>query len=154
MTCLLYASLTAYIIRQTKGDKDGDIKEGGKVKFELLCYDSQDGDVMLLDPNDRDEHRRTPQDLNGEEYFTNIPWGDEYTWEVEVAGNKEYLAGDYVVADLTDTSKKYSNPVTVAIDLGLPVKWAAFNLGADRPDQYGYYYLWGNSCLLYTSRCV
>lgn len=137
--------LTAYIIRQTKGDKDGDIKEGGKVKFRLLCYDELDGSVMKLDPDDEDEHRRTPQDLKGEEYFTNIPWGDEYTWEVEVAGDKEYLAGDYVVADLTDTSKKYSNPVTVAIDLGLPVKWAAFNLGADRPDQYGYYYVWGHS---------
>ncbi|MCM1332217.1 MAG: hypothetical protein NC248_06375 [Bacteroides sp.] len=137
--------LTAYIIRQTKGDKDGDIKEGGKVKFRLLCYDELDGLVIKLDLKDEDKHRRTDQDPEGKTYFTNIPWGDEYTWEVEVAGGKEYLAGDYVVADLTDTSKKYSNPVTVAIDLGLPVKWAAFNLGADRPDQYGYYYLWGNS---------
>lgn len=137
--------LTAYIIRQTKGDKDGDIKEGGKVKFRLLCYDELDGTTMKLAPEDGDEHRRTPQDPDGKTYFTNIPWGDEYTWEVEVAGNKEYLAGDYVVADLTDTSEEYSNPVTVAIDLGLPVKWAAFNLGADRPDQYGHYFLWGNS---------
>lgn len=137
--------LTAYIIRQTKGDKDGDIKEGGKVKFRLLCYDELDGTDMKLDPMDEDEHRHTPQYSNGVEYFTNIPWGDEYTWEVEVTGDKEYLAGDYVVADLTDTSEEYSKPVTVAIDLGLPVKWAAFNLGADKPDQYGHYFLWGNS---------
>lgn len=137
--------LTAYIIRQTKSDIDGKIEAGGKVKFELLCYDSLDGKHMELAEEDNDEYRHKYQDKEGKPYFLNIPWGDEYTWEVEVTEDKVYRAGDYVVADLTDTSKEYSNPVTVAIDLGLPVKWAAFNLGADRPDQYGYYYLWNNS---------
>ena len=128
--------LTAYIIRQTTDHKDGDIKAGGKVKFRLLCYDELDGEVMKLDPEDKADHRRTVQDPNGEAYFTNVPWGDEYTWEVELTDDKEYNAGDYVVADLTDKSKRYSYPL-VAIDLGLPVKWAAFNIGAFKPDDYG-----------------
>ena len=32
-----------------------------------------------------------------------------------------------------------------AIDLGLPsgTKWASFNMGADKPEESGYYYAWG-----------
>ncbi len=32
-----------------------------------------------------------------------------------------------------------------AVDLGLSVKWASFNLGARRPEQTGYYYKWGET---------
>lgn len=31
------------------------------------------------------------------------------------------------------------------IDLGLSVKWASFNLGASRPEEYGYRYAWGET---------
>lgn len=34
-------------------------------------------------------------------------------------------------------------PVPEAIDLGLSVKWASFNLGASAPEEYGNYYAWG-----------
>ena len=29
------------------------------------------------------------------------------------------------------------------VDLGLSVKWGAYNLGANKPEEYGYYYAWG-----------
>ena len=29
------------------------------------------------------------------------------------------------------------------VDLGLSVKWATCNVGADSPSDYGYYYAWG-----------
>lgn len=32
-----------------------------------------------------------------------------------------------------------------AVDLGLSVKWASFNLGASSPEQTGYYYKWGET---------
>lgn len=32
-----------------------------------------------------------------------------------------------------------------AIDLGLSVKWASFNLGASKPEEYGNYYCWGET---------
>lgn len=32
-----------------------------------------------------------------------------------------------------------------AIDLGLSVKWASFNLGATRPEEYGDYFAWGDT---------
>ena len=32
-----------------------------------------------------------------------------------------------------------------AVDLGLSVKWASFNLGATKPEEYGDYYAWGET---------
>ena len=32
-----------------------------------------------------------------------------------------------------------------AVDLGLSVKWASFNLGASTPEEYGLYYQWGDT---------
>ena len=36
-------------------------------------------------------------------------------------------------------------PLPEAVDLGLSVKWASFNLGASRPEAYGDYYAWGET---------
>ena len=38
-----------------------------------------------------------------------------------------------------------SIPVPEAVDLGLSVKWASFNLGASKPEEYGDYYAWGET---------
>ena len=38
-----------------------------------------------------------------------------------------------------------------AIDMGLSVKWASFNLGATRPEEYGDYYAWGETEPYYSS---
>ncbi|MBR6346244.1 MAG: hypothetical protein IKR69_02535 [Bacteroidales bacterium] len=46
----------------------------------------------------------------------------------------------------TDDNDKGTNatvPTPVAVDLGLSVKWASFNLGASAPEEYGDYYAWG-----------
>ena len=32
-----------------------------------------------------------------------------------------------------------------AVELGLSVKWAACNIGANRPEEYGYYFAWGET---------
>ncbi len=39
-----------------------------------------------------------------------------------------------------------SIPIPEAVDLGLPsgLKWASFNLGASKPEEYGDYYAWGD----------
>ena len=41
--------------------------------------------------------------------------------------------------------KEYSYIEPEAIDLGLSVKWASFNLGATSPEDYGYYFAWGET---------
>lgn len=38
-----------------------------------------------------------------------------------------------------------STPIPDAIDLGLSVKWASFNIGASTPEDYGDYYAWGET---------
>lgn len=44
-----------------------------------------------------------------------------------------------------DSVNSVFSPVPDAVDLGLPsgIKWATFNLGASRPEEYGDYYAWG-----------
>ena len=42
-------------------------------------------------------------------------------------------------------------PVPEAVDLGLSVKWASFNLGASKPEEYGDYYAWGETEPYYSS---
>lgn len=39
-----------------------------------------------------------------------------------------------------------------AVDLGLSVKWASFNLGATKPEEYGDYYAWGETEPYYSSQ--
>ena len=44
------------------------------------------------------------------------------------------------VSHLTDLGKTF-----VEVDLGLSVKWASFNLGATKPEEYGDYFAWGET---------
>lgn len=48
--------------------------------------------------------------------------------------------------DYVDFSEKTPSPTLTAgavVDLGLSVYWASCNLGAEKPDEYGGYYAWG-----------
>lgn len=44
-------------------------------------------------------------------------------------------------------------PLPEAVDLGLAsgVKWASFNIGASKPEEYGDYYTWGETITYYSS---
>lgn len=57
-------------------------------------------------------------------------------------------AGSAVITATTIDGDRYAEcTVTVvdpeAVDLGLSVKWASFNVGATKPEDYGDYYAWG-----------
>lgn len=50
--------------------------------------------------------------------------------------------------DYVDFSEKASGPTVSAgqvVDLGLSVYWASCNLGAEKPEEYGDYYAWGET---------
>lgn len=47
-------------------------------------------------------------------------------------------ADDVTVAEYTENGHGY-------VDLGLSVKWATCNVGADSPEDYGYYFAWGET---------
>ena len=70
---------------------------------------------------------------------------------VNVYKTAEYWS-DY--ADRIQAIPSSPIPVPEAIDLGLPsgLKWAAFNLGASKPEEYGDYYAWGETEPYYSSQ--
>lgn len=67
----------------------------------------------------------------------------------KISGDKEYLIAPYVKTIFGEFV--YGQMVTIqelepdAIDLGLSVKWARFNLGASSPEHFGDYYAWGET---------
>ena len=62
-------------------------------------------------------------------------------------------ASDGVHFATCDLTVREQAPVPEAIDLGLPsgLKWASFNLGASKPEEYGDYYAWGEIEPYYSS---
>lgn len=72
-------------------------------------------------------------------------------------------SGNYTLVDVTEhysnhkepfklkSIKGGSNPISVrivmpeAVDLGLSVKWASFNIGASKPEESGAFYAWGET---------
>ena len=47
--------------------------------------------------------------------------------------------------DGKDKDLLFGVSIPQAVDLGLSVKWASFNLGASQPDEFGDYYAWGET---------
>lgn len=58
-------------------------------------------------------------------------------------GNSMYAQEDAVYEDITIKKKTYHIAVSGAADLGLSVKWAACNIGAEKPEDDGEYFAWG-----------
>jgi len=67
--------------------------------------------------------------------YKNATWWTSYKWRIKWVGEAPVLA-----------------PVPEAVDLGLSVKWASFNLGAGAPEEYGDYYAWGETEPYYSSQ--
>ena len=55
--------------------------------------------------------------------------------------------GEYKYGEVRSFTTESSSTVTSgdAIDLGLSVKWASCNVGANSPEEYGYYFAWGET---------
>ena len=86
-------------------------------------------------------------------YTTDVLQPGEYFWHVEA---NLYYDGKVIETFISDTKSftvteeiHYETPE--AIDLGLSVKWASFNLGATKKEDYGYYYAWGETEPYYSS---
>ena len=85
----------------------------------------------------------------------NVTWSssNESVATVSAGLVRGIAAGSAIITGVTGNGKTATCKVTVtqpysvatpeAIDLGLSVKWASFNLGASSPEEYGDYYAWG-----------
>ena len=80
----------------------------------------------------------------GYEMFNNTNSSPIYVPGGSVDAYKSALYwSDY--ADRIQAIPSSSVPIPEAVDLGLSVKWASFNLGASKPEEYGNYYAWGET---------
>ena len=59
--------------------------------------------------------------------------------------------GSYAACEVTVKEGSSSSTDPKAVDLGLSVKWASFNLGASKPEEFGDYYAWGETEPHYSS---
>lgn len=56
------------------------------------------------------------------------------------------LGGVYVFSSVKDfETEVFVHKAAESIDLGLSVKWASYNVGAESPEEYGGYYAWGET---------
>lgn len=56
------------------------------------------------------------------------------------------FSDDFPFPDESDKDEPTSKiPVGKAVDLGLSVKWADMNIGAEKPEDYGWYLAWGET---------
>ena len=74
------------------------------------------------------------------------------TLSVKLFGNETTCTGDLTGFTTFTAGNAYSYAITLVesqeieyVDLGLSVKWASCNLGANSPEEYGDYYAWGET---------
>ena len=72
--------------------------------------------------------------VEGKEVSTQNPYTATITEDIEIKANFNYANG----ATGLNNSKGY-------VDLGLSVKWATYNVGANSPEEYGDYFAWGET---------
>lgn len=86
------------------------------------------------------------QDMSTTKSITKVEsTGNSITVKAARIGGATIIAtakdGSGVTASIHIDSK--SRPTPTFVDLGLSVKWATFNVGANSPEEYGNYYAWG-----------
>ena len=65
------------------------------------------------------------------------------TWDV--LAEQDNLIGDKICFRVNTTTGRGTANGHEWVDLGLSVKWATCNVGATKPESYGYYYAWGET---------
>ena len=82
-----------------------------------------------------------PIDLTESVLTTTIYFADETTCEKNIIGKNLQAGKAY---RLSAEIEEEESPIQ-AVDLGLSVKWANYNVGADSPEKAGGYYSWGET---------
>lgn len=74
-----------------------------------------------------------------------IMTSDNATFKVQYTHFIITKDGEYVFGDTFKTEAFALENVREYVDLGLSVKWATYNVGATKPQEYGEYYAWGET---------
>lgn len=87
-----------------------------------------------------------PTDLTGKKLWAIVKHGnngDDAIYSLEANPVNPFVKGKAYA--LTGTIDEDYKPEHEAVDLGLSVKWATCNVGADTPGEFGGYYAWGET---------
>ena len=76
---------------------------------------------------------------------TNLVVETTYYYKAYLKEGGSYHRGSKTLSFTTKDYEDYAFSAPEAVDLGLNVKWASFNLGASKPEEYGFYYAWGET---------
>lgn len=80
---------------------------------------------------------------------TSISGGTDFRYKfTELDPDTKYYCCSYVKVDghyLYSQVKSFSTSKYMSVDLGLSVKWATCNIGAEKPEDYGDYFAWGET---------
>ena len=116
-------------------------------KYTVTVSSAGNGNVVIKDKDD------TAAEIETGATVTVIATpADGYLFEGWfVDGNEEPVSTDaeytFTVGENITLVARFEQIVYEAVDLGLPsgVKWATFNVGATKPEEYGGYYAWGET---------
>lgn len=92
------------------------------------------------DWNQPDKEPETDVDFSGGDYDGENDWNQP---DKEPETDAGFSGGDY--GNETDWNQPDPPKSHEYVDLGLSVKWATCNVGADNPEDYGDYYAWGET---------
>ena len=82
-----------------------------------------------------------PMNMSGKTLTVTVTDEEDRTYEYTYNPSKQYVAGK--IYRLRSAVSFVGIPE--AVDMGLSVKWASFNLGSTAPEEYGDYYAWGET---------
>ena len=76
--------------------------------------------------------------------YVHLSDGDVESFSVSEVDSVVFVETDVDSDDTTSSDTTYINGYA-AVDLGLSVRWATCNIGAESPEDYGNYYAWGET---------
>lgn len=133
------ATVTAY----TDGSKPGiSMASGASTSVTLTCPES-----VLLDENTATEFIISlPPTVFTKGFTVTVTDNDGKTYKVATDKKNEVIRSSLLVMpEVTLENSGQEETVERWVDLGLSVLWAAYNVGASSPEEYGGYYAWGET---------
>ncbi len=133
------ATVTAY----TDGSKPGiSMASGASTSVTLTCPEG-----ILLDENTATEFIISlPPTVFTKGFTVTVTDNDGKTYKVNTDKENAVIRSSLLVMpEVTLENSGQEETVERWVDLGLSVLWAAYNVGASSPEEYGGYYAWGET---------
>ena len=128
-------------------------------ELEVILIDNTEMTHIDSGENGREENLRDGSTTNNPKALRHLPWKwISLVCAVITIASIAFFAFHHTIPDdssnETDTYSSQEETVQVEadringheyVDLGLSVKWATCNIGANKPEDYGYYFAWGET---------